>query len=109
MDGFDDAGVFFSDNFSETENSQSTTNQAVKKQLSEFIRTFQEGNFSYKYRDALKSNYLRRVFKVHKVPVVSSDVGLYFGFFKNNGRLCFFSCIQALKNKFYPFCSKRSF
>ena len=59
MDGFDDAGVFFSDNFSEVESSQATTNQAVKKQLNEFIRTFQEGNFAYKYRDALKSNYLR--------------------------------------------------
>jgi DNA replication licensing factor MCM5 len=59
MEGFDDAGVFFSDNFSETESSQATNNQALKKQLTEFIRTFQEGNFAYKYRDALKSNYLR--------------------------------------------------
>ena len=60
MEGFDDAGVFFSDNFSESQNVDGTANVAVKKQFVEFLRDFtQEGNFTFKYRDAIKNNYLR--------------------------------------------------
>ena len=60
MDGFDDAGVFFSDNFSESQSLDGTSNIAVKKQLKTFLRDFnQGGNFAFKYRDALKNNYLR--------------------------------------------------
>ena len=33
--------------------------RANKKIFHKFIEEFQEGNFSYKYRDALKRNYLR--------------------------------------------------
>jgi len=58
MEGFDDPGVFFSDNFSESQG-DSQTNLASKKQFVKFIKEFQEGNFAYKYRDALKRNYLR--------------------------------------------------
>lgn len=52
MEGFDDAGVFFSDNFN-PDNDQNGTQinlQAVKKKFKEFIRTFNEDNFHYKYR-----------------------------------------------------------
>jgi len=61
MDGFDEGGAFFSDNFFETTASDETSNLAVKKQLKEFIRDFHhEGNFEYKYRNSLKNNYLRQ-------------------------------------------------
>ena len=58
MEGFDDPGVFFSDNFSDAQG-DSNSNLANKKQFLKFIKEFQEGNFAYKYRDALKRNYLR--------------------------------------------------
>lgn len=52
MEGFDDPGVFFSDNFGVEENeSRDQINlQAVKKKFKEFIRQFHTGNFNYKYR-----------------------------------------------------------
>lgn len=52
MEGFDDPGVFFSDNFGVEENeTQDQINlQAVKKKFKEFIRQFHTGNFNYKYR-----------------------------------------------------------
>ncbi|XP_055324079.1 DNA replication licensing factor Mcm5 [Sitodiplosis mosellana] len=60
MEGFDDAAVFFSDNFNpdNEQNGNQINAQAVKKKFKEFIRTFNEDNFHYKYRDALKRNYL---------------------------------------------------
>ncbi|XP_058061773.1 DNA replication licensing factor Mcm5 [Anopheles bellator] len=60
MDGFDDVGVFFSDNFDrdQGQNTDQINLQQVKKKFREFIRTFCEANFSYKYRDTLKRNYL---------------------------------------------------
>ncbi|XP_018784738.1 PREDICTED: DNA replication licensing factor Mcm5 [Bactrocera latifrons] len=60
MEGFDEAGVFFSDNFSgENQQDGSQVNmQAVKNKYKEFLRTFSEDNFFYKYRDTLKRNYL---------------------------------------------------
>lgn len=52
MEGFDDAGVFFSDNFAaeEDSNASNINLQGVKKKFKEFIRQFHEGNFNYKYR-----------------------------------------------------------
>lgn len=61
MDGFDDVGIFFSDNFGDDgqqQNSNQINLQQLKKKYREFIRTFCEANFSYKYRDNLKRNYL---------------------------------------------------
>ena len=52
MAGFDDAGVFFSDNFgSEDQPDDGNANRLqIKKRFKEFIRQFHEGNFSYRYR-----------------------------------------------------------
>ena len=53
MEGFDDPGIFFSDNFSVDgeHNQENQANlKAAKKKLKEFIRQFHEGNFNYKYR-----------------------------------------------------------
>ncbi|XP_055386104.1 DNA replication licensing factor Mcm5 [Condylostylus longicornis] len=62
MEGFDDVGVFFSDNFGGVEQQDGTgiNMQVVKNKYKEFIRTFNEENFYYKYRDTLKRNYLQR-------------------------------------------------
>ncbi|KAL1417258.1 hypothetical protein MTO96_026994 [Rhipicephalus appendiculatus] len=52
MAGFDDGGVFFSDNFS-SENTQDDSQvnlQAVKRRFRDFLRQFHEGNFNYRYR-----------------------------------------------------------
>lgn len=58
MEGFDDPGIFFSDNFSVGETNESQVSlQFSKKKFMEFIRQFHEGNFNYKYRDTLKRNY----------------------------------------------------
>ncbi|KAK1118351.1 minichromosome maintenance protein 5 [Melipona bicolor] len=58
MEGFDDPGIFFSDNFSVGESNETQTNlQHSKRKFMEFIRQFHEGNFNYKYRDTLKRNY----------------------------------------------------
>lgn len=59
MEGFDNAGIFFSDNFGEDHQDENQINlQAVKTKFKNFIRTFNEDNFHYKYRDTLKRNYL---------------------------------------------------
>lgn len=52
MEGFDDAAIFFSDNFNpdNEQNGNQINCQAVKKRFKEFIRTFNEDNFHYKYR-----------------------------------------------------------
>lgn len=55
MEGFDDAGLFFSDNFGDDQQSAGQVNlQAVKRKFKEFLRQFHEGNFNYKYRWALR-------------------------------------------------------
>ena len=59
MEGFDDPGVFFSSDFPDSQ-VDANTNLANKKTFLKFIEEFQEGNFSFKYRDALRRNYLRR-------------------------------------------------
>lgn len=54
MEGFDDAGIFFSDNFGGDEQHDGGANlinlQQVKKKFKDFIRTYNEDNFYYKYR-----------------------------------------------------------
>ena len=53
MAGFDDAGVFFSDNFGSEDQGDDpdrVNRQQVKNRLRDFIRQFHEGNFSYRYR-----------------------------------------------------------
>ncbi|KAG5899519.1 hypothetical protein JTB14_008208 [Gonioctena quinquepunctata] len=59
MEGFDDPGVFFSDNFSVDENQGDAQVNllAVKKKFKEFIRQYHTENFNYKYRDTLRRNY----------------------------------------------------
>ncbi|KAJ1528330.1 hypothetical protein ONE63_006751 [Megalurothrips usitatus] len=60
MEGFDNPGVFFSDNFGGGDEPQSDVHvsfQGIKKKLKDFLRQFHEGNFNYKYRDALKRQY----------------------------------------------------
>ncbi|XP_034238353.1 DNA replication licensing factor Mcm5 [Thrips palmi] len=59
MEGFDDPGVFFSDNFAgeDHQSDVNTTFLGTKKKLKDFLRQFHEGNFNYKYRDALKRQY----------------------------------------------------
>jgi len=59
MEGYDDPGVFFSSDFPDSQ-IDANTNLANKKVFLKFIEEFQEGNFSFKYRDALRRNYLRR-------------------------------------------------
>ena len=52
MEGFDDPGIYYSDNFGSADQNNETNvnNQAVKKKFKDFIRQFHEGNFNYKYR-----------------------------------------------------------
>lgn len=51
MDGFDDAGVFYSDNFGKSVNNDGGISlQAVKKKYKEFVRSYHEDGFNYKYR-----------------------------------------------------------
>ncbi|XP_034942535.1 DNA replication licensing factor Mcm5 [Chelonus insularis] len=58
MNDFDTPQVFFSDNFGGDEQRDDQLKlQTFKKKFKEFIRQFHEGNFNYKYRDALKRNY----------------------------------------------------
>lgn len=52
MAGFDEGGVFYSDNFNLDggQNENQISMQTIKKQYKEFIKTFNEDNFYYKYR-----------------------------------------------------------
>jgi DNA replication licensing factor MCM5 len=52
MEGFDDPGIFFSDNFGgeEHQDANAINLQQIKKKFKEFIKTFNEDNFFYKYR-----------------------------------------------------------
>ncbi|KAJ8973055.1 hypothetical protein NQ317_011335 [Molorchus minor] len=76
MEGFDDPGVFFSDNFSVDENNADlqVNLQAVKKRFKEFIRQYHTDNFNYKYRDTLKRNYNLRQYYLE---VNIEDVGSF--------------------------------
>ncbi|KAK4885009.1 hypothetical protein RN001_001280 [Aquatica leii] len=59
MEGFDQPGLFFSDNFAvdETQDETQINLQGIKKKFKDFIRQFHSDNFHYKYRDTLKRNY----------------------------------------------------
>jgi hypothetical protein len=92
MEGFDDPGVFFSDNFTgeDNQNDSQINLQGVKKKFKEFIRQYHTENFNYKYRcfalfvhifntfdansrrDTLKRNYNLRQFYLE---VNIEDVG----------------------------------
>ncbi|VEN38139.1 unnamed protein product [Callosobruchus maculatus] len=76
MEGFDDAGVFFSDNFSVDEQQSDTqvNLHAVKKKFKEFLRQYHTDNFNYKYRDTLKRNYNLRQYYLE---VNIEDVGSF--------------------------------
>lgn len=53
MEGFDDGGIFYSDNFigdGGQQNDNQINMQEIKKKYKEFIRTYHEENFHYKYR-----------------------------------------------------------
>ena len=53
MSGFDDHGVFFSDNLDNNDTSVDTGNanrQQIKNRFKDFIRQFHEENFNYRYR-----------------------------------------------------------
>lgn len=57
MEGFDDAGIFFSDNFGgeQHQDANQINMLQVKQKFKDFIRTFNEDNFHYKYRYELIS------------------------------------------------------
>ncbi|XP_018575968.1 DNA replication licensing factor Mcm5 [Anoplophora glabripennis] len=76
MDGFDNPGVFFSDNFSVDDNQTDlqVNLQAIKKKFKEFIRQYHTDNFNYKYRDTLKRNYNLRQYYL---DVNIEDVGSF--------------------------------
>lgn len=62
MSGFDDPGVFFSDNLAggDDQSDRQTERSVVKKKLRDFLREFHvttEGGVTYAYRDQLKRNY----------------------------------------------------
>ncbi|KAB0790340.1 hypothetical protein PPYR_02088 [Photinus pyralis] len=59
MEGFDNAGIFFSDNFApeDNQNDVQTNLQGIKKKFKSFLREFHTDNFNYTYRDTLKRNY----------------------------------------------------
>lgn len=59
MDGLDDRGVFYSDNLSSIDHSDTgvLNLQGIKSKFKEFLRQFNIENFNYKYRDTLKRNY----------------------------------------------------
>ncbi|XP_047118954.1 DNA replication licensing factor Mcm5 isoform X1 [Schistocerca piceifrons] len=59
MEGFDDPGIFFSDNFGGDDQASESrlTLQSTKKKFKQFLKQFHEGNFNYKYRDTLKRQY----------------------------------------------------
>ena len=58
MEGVDNPGVFFSDNFASGEGDQSAeSNLSTKKSFKEFLRQFSEDGFHYRYRDDLKRRY----------------------------------------------------
>ena len=52
MAGFDDPGIFFSDNFGseDQQDDLQIDRQHIKNKFKEFIRQFHEGNFTYRYR-----------------------------------------------------------
>ncbi|XP_065348701.1 DNA replication licensing factor Mcm5 [Cloeon dipterum] len=57
MEGFDDAGVFFSEDMRDDKDKPlSQTRQAIKQKIKDFLRKFDDGE-CLKYRERLKRNY----------------------------------------------------
>jgi len=59
MEGFDTQGVFYSDTFGDEDNNLASAlanAKSIKKTFKEFLKTYNEDNFNYKYRDTLKRN-----------------------------------------------------
>ncbi|XP_014767470.1 DNA replication licensing factor mcm5-A [Octopus bimaculoides] len=58
MSGFDDLGVFFSDNFGseDQQDGNQINRQEIKNNFKAFLRKFHEGNFSYEYRSFSSEN-----------------------------------------------------
>lgn len=54
MEGYDNLGVFFSDNFAGDGDDPTDERKkklvVAKRKFKDFLREFQEGNFNYKYR-----------------------------------------------------------
>lgn len=52
MAGFDEAAVYYTDNFGSEDqpDDQEINRTQLKKRFKEFIRQFHEGNFTYRYR-----------------------------------------------------------
>lgn len=81
MEGFDDAGVFFSGNLfgenTDQQNERHVNMQSVKKSYKDFLRTFNEENFYYKYRWVKEQHYLFSVFFVYLVFVIKCLASIY--------------------------------
>lgn len=77
MEGFDDAGVFFSGNLfgenTDQQNERHVNMQSVKKSYKDFLRTFNEENFYYKYRWVKEQHYLFS----HLVFIIKCLVSIY--------------------------------
>lgn len=52
MEGFDDAGIFFSDNFGgdEQQDANVVNLQQIKRKFKDFINNYNEDNYVFKYR-----------------------------------------------------------
>ena len=67
MEGVDNPGVFFSDNFAPDDGGSGPaggSNLATKKGFKEFLRQFSEDGFHFRYRDDLKRRYNLRQYWV---------------------------------------------
>ncbi|XP_071816407.1 DNA replication licensing factor mcm5-like [Apostichopus japonicus] len=67
MSGFDDAGVFFSDNFTldDGQDANQVNRTSYQRRFKDFLRKFHDANFTYKYRDELKRHYNLHQFWLH--------------------------------------------
>ena len=61
MAGFDDLGVYFSDNIIPNEENPgdglSLNANSVRRRFKDFLRQFHTGDFQYKYREQIKEHY----------------------------------------------------
>lgn len=74
MDGFDDAGVFYSDNFGKSVNHDGGINlQATKKKYKEFLRSYHEDGFNFKYRYLLVSQSCPCLSQIVTIPGTRSS------------------------------------
>lgn len=61
MAGFDDLGVYFSDNILPNDDNNGETlsinANSVRRRFKDFLRQFHAGDFQYKYREQIKKHY----------------------------------------------------